>query len=70
LSVCIEAPREAITDVLRHHEQVRALFDNGWLHLFAMDDEGRMSWRYAGDLRWTTVPGTDAAALSRLEAAL
>jgi hypothetical protein len=30
-----------------------------------------MSWRYEGDLRWTAMPRTDAAApLSRLEAAL
>jgi uncharacterized protein YbcC (UPF0753/DUF2309 family) len=52
LSVCIEAPREAMTDVLRRHDDVRALFDNRWLHLFALDDAGRMAWRYAGDLRW------------------
>jgi uncharacterized protein YbcC (UPF0753/DUF2309 family) len=71
LAVCIEAPCEAITDVLHRHEQVRALFDNGWLYLFALDEEGRMSWRYEGDLRWTAMPGTDATApLSRLEAAL
>ncbi len=52
LSVLIEAPRAAITDILERHPQVRALFDNGWLHLFALDDEGRMDWRYAGDLGW------------------
>ncbi len=53
LSVCIEAPREAMTDILRRHDGVRALFDNRWLHLFALDDAGRMAWRYAGDLQWT-----------------
>jgi hypothetical protein len=52
LSVCIEAPRQAIADVLSRHPQVRALFDNGWLHLFALDEAGRMAWRYAGDLQW------------------
>ncbi|TRW14563.1 YbcC family protein [Glacieibacterium frigidum] len=52
LTVCIEAPREAMTGVLERHPQVRALFDNRWLHLFALDDAGRMAWRYAGDLRW------------------
>jgi len=55
LSVCIEAPRQKITDVLSRHDTVRALFDNGWLHLFALDEEGRMAWRYAGDLRWTAL---------------
>jgi len=52
LSVCIEAPREAMTDILRRHEEVRALFDNRWLHLFALDEAGQMAWRYAGDLAW------------------
>ncbi|KMO31395.1 YbcC family protein [Methylobacterium aquaticum] len=54
LSVCLEAPREAITEVLRRHAEVRALFDNRWLHLFALDQDGRIAWRYAGDLRWTS----------------
>ncbi len=52
LSVCIEAPREAMTAVLEKHPGVRALFDNTWLHLFAIDDEGRLAWRYKGDLQW------------------
>ena len=55
LSVCIEAPREAMTDILARHEGVRALFDNRWLHLFAMDDEGQPAYRYAGELAWGTV---------------
>ena len=52
LSVLIEAPREAIAAILERHPQVRALFDNRWLHLFALDDAGRMEWRYTGDLGW------------------
>ncbi len=55
LAVCIEAPREAMIDILRRHQGVRALFDNRWLHLFALDEHGRMAWRYAGDLQWTPV---------------
>ena len=55
LSVCVEAPREAMSDILERHDDVRALFDNGWLHLFAMDERGRMAWRYVGDLRWTSM---------------
>ncbi|MEQ8557407.1 MAG: DUF2309 domain-containing protein [Henriciella sp.] len=52
LSVCIEAPREAIAEILDRHEAVRALFDNHWLHLFAMDEAGQLAWRYAGDGQW------------------
>jgi uncharacterized protein YbcC (UPF0753/DUF2309 family) len=55
LSVCIEAPREAMTEILRRHDGVRALFDNRWLHFFALDETGRMAWRYAGDLQWTAM---------------
>ncbi|SFM32933.1 YbcC family protein [Shimia aestuarii] len=53
LSVIIEAPREAMSDILERHTEVRKLFDNGWLHLIAMDDEGKLAWRYRGDLKWT-----------------
>lgn len=60
LSVCIEAPREAMTDVLSRHDNVRALFNNGWLHLFALDQDGRMAWRYAGDLQWTAMAEAEA----------
>ena len=63
LSVCIEAPREAMTDILRRHEGVRTLFDNRWLHLFALDAEGRMAWRYAGGLSWEPVDGADPEGL-------
>jgi uncharacterized protein YbcC (UPF0753/DUF2309 family) len=52
LSVCVEAPREAIGEILARHDGVRALFDNGWLHLFAMDAEGRLAWRYRPGLAW------------------
>lgn len=52
LSVLIEAPHEAISTILNRDPEVRALFDNRWLHLFALDDDGRMNWRYVGDGGW------------------
>ncbi len=51
LSVMVEAPRAAIIDVLARHAGVRALFDNGWLHLFALE-EGRIAARYQPGLVW------------------
>jgi uncharacterized protein YbcC (UPF0753/DUF2309 family) len=57
LTVLVEAPREAITEVLRRHEGVRALFDNRWLHLLVLDAEGRIGWRYAGGLAWEPAAG-------------
>ncbi|WP_415219853.1 YbcC family protein [Rhodopseudomonas sp.] len=62
LSVLIAAPREAIATVLARHPEVRALFDNKWLHLFALDERGRMAWRYAGGLDWQAIESADTAA--------
>jgi uncharacterized protein len=55
LSVCIEAPRDAMNDILARHDNVRALFDNRWLHLFAMDENGHLAFRYCGNLEWQAV---------------
>ncbi len=61
LSVCIEAPREAMTEILERHEGVRNLFDNRWLALFAMDANGQLGWRYDGNLQWTALSGASQA---------
>ncbi|MYL24465.1 DUF2309 family protein [Halomonas alkaliantarctica] len=40
LSVCIEAPREAIEGILERHEMLRQLVDHGWLHLLRWTPNG------------------------------
>jgi uncharacterized protein YbcC (UPF0753/DUF2309 family) len=55
LNVIIEAPIEAMSDVLARHEGVRDLCDHGWVHLWAMGEDGRVAHRYVGDLRWEDV---------------
>ncbi|NEV62489.1 YbcC family protein [Thiorhodococcus minor] len=40
LSVVLEAPREPIDAIIERHELVRQMLDNGWLHLFRLDDAG------------------------------
>jgi uncharacterized protein len=55
LNVIIEAPREAMTEIIAKHDAVRQLVDNDWLYLFAMDESGTVSHRYTGDLNWTAV---------------
>lgn len=52
LTVMIEAPIDAMTDIITKHESVRQLVDNGWLHLFALDDNGQVSHQYVGGLNW------------------
>ncbi|MEM6742910.1 MAG: putative inorganic carbon transporter subunit DabA, partial [Pseudomonadota bacterium] len=61
LTVMVEAPKEAIADVLERHPEVRALFDNGWLHLFALEG-GRVSGRYRPGLAWDAPTGMAKAA--------
>ncbi len=39
LSVFLEAPQAAIDDIIARHDLVRQMLDNGWLHLFRMDDQ-------------------------------
>jgi uncharacterized protein YbcC (UPF0753/DUF2309 family) len=39
LSVVVEAPRDAVEDVLSRHPGVDALFRNGWLHLSIIEDD-------------------------------
>lgn len=51
LTVLIEAPVEAMTEILGRHPGVRDLFDNGWLHLLALE-EGRIAARYRAGGRW------------------
>ena len=45
----------AIGEVLEKHPHVRELADNGWIHLFAIADEGRTLKRYRGDYCWSDV---------------
>lgn len=53
LSVVIEAPTEAIDAVIDRHENVRALVENGWLHLFALSGDPVVIERRAGRRQWT-----------------
>ncbi|MBL6448242.1 DUF2309 domain-containing protein [Fulvivirga sp. 29W222] len=55
LNVIIEAPLEAINIILQKHQSVRDLCDNGWLHLLALNEEGKVSHRYEGNLKWEEI---------------
>lgn len=68
LSVCIEAPCEAMIDVLKRHPTLRTLFDNRWLTLFALDADGRLAWRYERDLAWSAVSTGSHSVMPQLKA--
>ena len=53
LNVFIAAPIDAMNAVITKHQGVRELVDNQWLHLFALDERGRVSHRYRGVLEWS-----------------
>ncbi|MEZ4715643.1 MAG: DUF2309 domain-containing protein [Caldilineaceae bacterium] len=69
LNVLIGAPIEAMNDIIARHEGVRQLLDNGWVHLFALAEDGTVSRRYAGDLRWRSVAEEEATAAESYQAA-
>ena len=55
LNVFIEAPLAAISEIILAHKMVQDLVDNQWLHLWAMDDTGRVAHRYQRDGEWVAV---------------
>jgi uncharacterized protein YbcC (UPF0753/DUF2309 family) len=58
LSVCIEAPREAMTDILKRHDGVRESVRQPLAaSVCASTPTGRMAWRYNGGLTWVEMPG-------------
>ncbi|SMG40331.1 hypothetical protein SAMN05661096_02735 [Marivirga sericea] len=52
LSVVINAPKEAMIQMLEKHDSVRELCDNRWIFLMAMNDEGEVTDIYDGELKW------------------
>lgn len=52
LHVFIEAPHERIAAILAKHENVRHLVDNGWILLFAIEDDGQTLLRCLPGMNW------------------
>ncbi len=48
ISVYIDAPREAMADIVQRHDNVRQLVDNDWLYLFRLGDNGSIERFYQG----------------------
>jgi len=54
LNVVIEAPKQAVNEILAKHNKVKELCDNNWISLLLLDDKGQISNRYDGNLTWET----------------
>lgn len=55
LNVFIDAPLESINKILAQHPSVRNMFDNKWIHLFRLDNEGTVSEQYVSELQWKSL---------------
>ncbi|NHE57112.1 YbcC family protein [Cyclobacterium plantarum] len=55
LNVIIEAPIDAMNAILEKHPSVKDLCDNGWIHLLALNEDGKVAYRYGGGLNWDLV---------------
>lgn len=55
LAALIEAPVQAMNEVIARHEHLRVLLDNNWLHLYAIDERGAVQRRYNGGGHWVEV---------------
>jgi len=59
LNVFIEAPESAMDAVLGKHDNVRALVENGWLHLYSLQADGTIrGFRALGD--WRNISNKEA----------
>jgi len=55
LSVFIEVPREHLCLALSRLPETRELFENGWLHLFAIEPDSGEVFRYQPNYQWEPV---------------
>lgn len=55
LNVFIEAPVDEMSKILAKHESIRQLCDNQWIYLFAINNEGKVAYKYVGDLEWELI---------------
>ncbi len=55
LNVIIEAPVDEMSKILEKHQSIRDLCDNEWIYLFAMNEKGKVTYKYIGDLQWEVV---------------
>lgn len=55
LHVMIEAPRESMSAILDKHEGVKDLVQNGWILLFAIEDEGKSTYQIQPNGSWKKI---------------
>jgi hypothetical protein len=70
LRVVIEAPIDAMNDIISQHQVVRDLVENDWIHLFSMDGTGRISHQYDEQFEWKNLRTGASDASSTMDKAV
>ncbi len=55
LSVIVNAPTDAIKNIIEKHEHIKNLVQNEWIYLMHMNDVGQVTHKCANDLSWKVV---------------
>lgn len=55
LNVIVEAPIDEMSKILKKHDSIRNLVDNQWIYLFAINDTGKVTYRYIRNLEWELI---------------
>lgn len=55
LNVIIEAPVDEMSKILEKHDSIRNLCDNNWIYLFAINNNGKVKYKYIGNLEWEVI---------------
>jgi uncharacterized protein YbcC (UPF0753/DUF2309 family) len=53
LNVIVAAPQDAINAIIQKHTLLKNLFENKWMHLFLMNDDGQVTHQYDQNGQWT-----------------
>jgi uncharacterized protein YbcC (UPF0753/DUF2309 family) len=53
LLTLIEAPRDRIDRIVRNQRPLQRLYDNEWMHLFAIDPQVQLCYRYVAKQGWS-----------------
>ncbi|WP_339105117.1 DUF2309 domain-containing protein [Haloterrigena salinisoli] len=71
LTAVIHAPVDRVTEILREHEDVTQLLDNGWIGDLTVVDptQDNAAFQYAGDLEWAAETELDVEATAETEPA-
>lgn len=56
LSVYVQAPEQAISNIVARHEPLRDLLDNDWLYLFRLSEDNRALYRYTSQQWQEQIP--------------